>query len=175
MQPFDFVSPPGDGHFPPFAQQSWMMGFGLGEFAHFVGEGERLDKILEFETAFQAFDALTLDDLPRGYLRVKFGNLGLGNRWCTPAAGGTAHARQCFHRSISLAGRSTVSPYAVVYIMIPQIGEAFPISLFDPIPPWINGRDVGILNACGPQSVLENRQDERISSKALEATETVTT
>jgi len=46
---FDFVSPPGDGHFPPSVKNSRVMIFFISQLGDPVGEGQRLTKILELE------------------------------------------------------------------------------------------------------------------------------
>lgn len=60
MQAFDLMRPPGHRNLAPFCADDRMMALLLGEFPHFLGEGQRLGEILELEGAPQARDVIFL-------------------------------------------------------------------------------------------------------------------
>jgi hypothetical protein len=87
VQTFDFVGPPIDGDAPPFGEQGWMVIFGFGEVADLVGEFERLQKVIKFEDATQAGDAVDGDDVPIGRLRFEQFDLDVAQRRLAAATG----------------------------------------------------------------------------------------
>src|SRR3569833_1104086 len=71
VQTADLVSPPGHRNPPPLRQQRRVMALSLGQLAHAVSEGQRLDEVRKGVDPFEPLESVSLHHVPVRDLRLQ--------------------------------------------------------------------------------------------------------